>query len=53
MYRGASPLMPNGGSGESGYGRENGLQAIYEFTRSKSVWIELSDDVHDPFQVRL
>jgi acyl-CoA reductase-like NAD-dependent aldehyde dehydrogenase len=53
MYRGASPLMPNGGSGESGYGRENGLEAMREFMQTKSVWIELSDDVHDPFQVRL
>jgi (Z)-2-((N-methylformamido)methylene)-5-hydroxybutyrolactone dehydrogenase len=53
MYRGASPLMPNGGSGASGYGRENGIEAMREFTKTKSVWIELSDDVHDPFQVRL
>jgi aldehyde dehydrogenase (NAD+) len=53
MYRGASPLMPNGGSRESGYGRENGIEAIREYTQTKSVWIELSDEVFDPFQVRL
>lgn len=53
MYRGASPMMPNGGSGLSGYGRENGIRAIEEFTHPKGVWVELSDAVHDPFQMRL
>jgi aldehyde dehydrogenase (NAD+) len=53
MYRGATPLMPQGGSGLSGYGRENGVEAIREFVHTKGVWIETSDETHDPFQVRL
>jgi acyl-CoA reductase-like NAD-dependent aldehyde dehydrogenase len=53
MYRGATPLMPQGGSGLSGYGRENGVEAIREFIQTKGVWIETSDETHDPFQVRL
>jgi aldehyde dehydrogenase (NAD+) len=53
MYRGASPMMPNGGSGLSGRGRENSIRAIDEFTHTKGVWIETSENVHDPFTVRL
>jgi acyl-CoA reductase-like NAD-dependent aldehyde dehydrogenase len=53
MYRGASPMMPNGGSGLSGSGRENSIRAVDEFTHRKGVWIETSEAVHDPFTVRL
>ena len=28
----------------SGYGRESGFQAIYDYTQSKTVWINTSDD---------
>jgi aldehyde dehydrogenase (NAD+) len=52
MYRTASPAVPVGGSGLSGYGRENGVQAIEAYTRTKSVWVELGDTVQDPFVQR-
>ncbi len=53
MYRAMSPLVPHGGSGSSGHGRENGLEALEEFTKAKAVWLELSDEVHDPFVGRM
>ncbi len=53
MYRAMSPLVPHGGSGSSGYGRENGPEALEEFTKAKAVWLELSDEIHDPFVGRM
>lgn len=53
MYRSMSPLAPHGGAGASGHGRENGIEAIAEFTQVKSVLIELSDDARDPFVGRV
>jgi aldehyde dehydrogenase (NAD+) len=52
-YRAVSPISPFGGSGESGHGRENGIEAIAEMTQVKSVWVELSDTVQDPFTLRV
>ena len=38
---------------DSGYGREGGLQAVYDYTRSKTVWINTSSEpVADPFVMR-
>ncbi|MER9228634.1 aldehyde dehydrogenase [Mesorhizobium sp. M0437] len=52
-YRAVSPLVPFGGYGQSGLGREGGLDAIRDYTRSKSVWIRTSDDpIPDPFVMR-
>ncbi|MDX8499945.1 aldehyde dehydrogenase [Mesorhizobium sp. VK4C] len=52
-YRAVSPLVPFGGYGLSGLGREGGLDAIRDYTRSKSVWIKISDDpIPDPFVMR-
>ncbi|MFB9979996.1 aldehyde dehydrogenase [Mesorhizobium kowhaii] len=52
-YRAVSPLVPFGGYGQSGLGREGGLDAIRDYTRSKSVWIRISDDpIPDPFVMR-
>lgn len=48
-YRNISFASPFGGSKESGHGRENGPEALAEFTAPKSVWIELSGQVADPF----
>lgn len=51
-YRASSYASPWGGSGRSGYGRENGTEAIHEYTRTKRVWIDLSGDMADPFVLR-
>ncbi|MCB0197868.1 MAG: aldehyde dehydrogenase [Anaerolineae bacterium] len=48
-YRVVSYASPFGGFKASGYGRENGLEAIRDYTQVKSVWIELADRVGDPF----
>ena len=49
-YRVVSPLAPFGGYKNSGYGRESGLQAIYDYTRPKTVWLNTSPEpIADPF----
>jgi (Z)-2-((N-methylformamido)methylene)-5-hydroxybutyrolactone dehydrogenase len=50
-YRVVAPGMPFGGFGASGMGRENGVEAIDEFTESKSVFVELTGGTRDPFQL--
>ncbi len=52
-YRAVAPMSPFGGSGWSGHGRESGIDAIREVTQVKSVWVELSDTVQDPFTLRV
>jgi aldehyde dehydrogenase (NAD+) len=51
-YRVSSPLSPFGGYKRSGFGRESGLLAIREFVQEKSVWIDTSSSVANPFIVR-
>lgn len=52
-YRAISPLVPFGGFRESGYGREAGAEALLDYTRTKSVWINTSDaPIADPFVMR-
>ncbi|MEA2279242.1 MAG: (Z)-2-((N-methylformamido)methylene)-5-hydroxybutyrolactone dehydrogenase [Solirubrobacteraceae bacterium] len=48
-WRSFSSATPFGGMKESGYGRENGPEALLEVTRPKSVWIEMTGNVADPF----
>lgn len=48
-YRVVAPHVPFGGFGASGMGRENGVDAIREYTENKSVWVELTGDTRDPF----
>lgn len=49
-YRSLSPLSPFGGFKETGGGKENGPDAIREYTRVKSVWVNLSTEpIGDPF----
>ena len=43
------PHVPFGGFGASGIGRENGADAIREYTETKSVWVELTGATRDPF----
>jgi aldehyde dehydrogenase (NAD+)/betaine-aldehyde dehydrogenase len=52
-YRAVSPIAPFGGFGQSGYGREAGIESALEYTRTKTVWINTSDaPVPDPFVMR-
>ncbi len=52
-YRVVSPIAEFGGYKDSGYGRESGLQAIYDYTRPKTVWINTSDEpMTNPFVMR-
>lgn len=52
-YRAVSPMVPFGGYGLSGLGREGGRESILDYTRTKSVWIRTSDDpIPDPFVMR-
>ncbi|MDN5917831.1 MAG: aldehyde dehydrogenase [Pseudonocardia sp.] len=48
-YRTVAPQVPFGGVGLSGVGRENGADAIKDYTETKAVWIELSGLSRDPF----
>ncbi|MGH8868118.1 MAG: aldehyde dehydrogenase [Actinomycetes bacterium] len=48
-YRTVSPLVPFGGFGASGIGRENGSEAIKAYTETKAVWVELTGETRDPF----
>ena len=41
-YRVVAPNMPFGGFGDSGLGRENGMDAVNEYTETKSVFVELT-----------
>ena len=52
-YRVVSPIAEFGGFNDSGYGRESGFQAIYDYTRPKTVWINTSDQpLTNPFVMR-
>lgn len=48
-YRVVAPHVPFGGFGQSGIGRENGADAIKEYTETKAVWVELTGATRDPF----
>jgi aldehyde dehydrogenase (NAD+) len=48
-YRVVAPHVPFGGMGHSGIGRENGIDAVKDFTETKAVWVELSGATRDPF----
>jgi len=52
-YRVVSPIAEFGGFKDSGYGRESGFQAIYDYTRQKTVWINTSSaPMTNPFVMR-
>jgi aldehyde dehydrogenase (NAD+) len=48
-YRKTNYVSPFGGFGQSGVGRENGVDAVHEFTATKTVWIDTGSGIADPF----
>jgi acyl-CoA reductase-like NAD-dependent aldehyde dehydrogenase len=52
-YRAITFNSPFGGVKESGFGRVNGAEAIDGYLQTKSVWTELSDEVSDPFVMKV
>ncbi len=50
-YRRHHFTLPYGGTKISGYGRENGLETIHEYTRVKSVLIETAPSRPEPYPV--
>ena len=52
-YRVISPIAPFGGFGQSGHGREAGSEALLDYTRTKTVWTNISAQPMDnPFIMR-
>ena len=52
-YRAVSPIAPFGGFNQSGYGREAGIEAIHDYTRTQTNWINMSDaPMANPFVMR-
>ncbi len=52
-YRAVSPIAEFGGIKGSGYGRESGFQAMYDYTRPKTVWMNTSNEpMSNPFVMR-
>ena len=52
-YRAISPYAPFGGFNQSGYGREAGSEALLDYTRTRTTWINLSDaPMANPFVMR-
>jgi acyl-CoA reductase-like NAD-dependent aldehyde dehydrogenase len=49
-YRTLTPLSPFGGFKDSGLGKENGADVVRDYTRVKSIWVNLSTEpIADPF----
>jgi len=44
-YKRVNPGSPFGGTGQSGYGREMGFEAMHDYTEAKSVWINVDADI--------
>ena len=52
-YRVISPIAPFGGFNQSGYGREAGVEAVLDYTRTKTTWINTaSEPMANPFVMR-
>lgn len=52
-YRVTSPIAPFGGINQSGYGREAGIQAVQDYIRTKTTWINTSSEpMSNPFVMR-
>ncbi len=52
-YRAISPIAPFGGFNQSGYGREAGHESVLDYTRTRTTWINYSDEpMANPFTIR-
>jgi (Z)-2-((N-methylformamido)methylene)-5-hydroxybutyrolactone dehydrogenase len=52
-WRVISPSAPFGGNKDTGYGRESGLDTMLDYSRTRTVWVNTSDDpMADPFVMR-
>ncbi len=52
-YRAISPIAPFGGFNQSGYGREAGVEAVLDYTRTKTTWISTAQEpMANPFVMR-
>ena len=51
-YRSVSYMAPFGGYKRSGIGRESGMEMIKEYLQTKCVWIDMGNDVPNPFVLR-
>ena len=52
-YRAISPIAPFGGYNHSGYGREAGIDAVRDYTCTKTTWISTSEQpMANPFVMR-
>ncbi|WP_170409603.1 aldehyde dehydrogenase [Ruegeria arenilitoris] len=52
-YRAISPIAPFGGFNQSGYGREAGVEAVLDYTRTKTTWINTAQEpMANPFIMR-
>lgn len=49
-YRAVGVSSPVGGYKNSGFGRENGIEAIDEFLQTKSVWVGIGEGVAHPLK---
>jgi acyl-CoA reductase-like NAD-dependent aldehyde dehydrogenase len=52
-YRAVAVQAPFGGVKESGFGRERGEAALDEFTTTKNVMVDFSDQERDPFALKV
>lgn len=50
-YRVLANNVPYGGFGQSGIGRENGMEGLDAYLQTKSVWVELTGESRDPFKL--
>lgn len=51
-YRQVSVMSPAGGYRDSGFGRQNGIDAVREYQQVKSVWVNTGAPVPNPYQAR-
>ncbi len=52
-YRAMAFNSPFGGYKDSGIGRVNGMEAVDQFLQTMSVWCEMSDEIQDPFVLKV